>query len=591
MGRNREVRRYKTADKVNATTQVVLIPVFHGALYVRVDKGERWSDVEHLLLFALTNDQHTIGELTQLSRLPASLVSEAIVRLMRAGWVELLETNDQICFQASAGGRLVAQKDSLPGIPREASRTLRFVIDRLTGGIFPSKELPPMKEIKAQQMMASSNPPILLSSTIFDHELPGDIELLANLMLDPDEEFISYNAARSWMDSGWYAKVSVTGQDVEGLPKNGAGRLREVIVVKAGSPSQEPRHVRVSPTTASSDIPSWPLHQVELAKNDIIVGGPEQETLLRTTLENASRRVIIHSTFIHVDKLSNQIEHLKTAVRRGARVDLLWDKPDGDGAWKKWRKCRELLEEHGLNRQVHLHGFPTYSHAKLLFADDGRGQYFAVIGSCNWFYSGFASVEASVRLRSPQIVADCLVLLEKLVGTQGRSISLREDLVTLGYRLKKSAVPNVGLVKARVVWGAQHEQYIRQARDDARRYITVASHRLGGAAETQVLIPAESARRQRPVDVEVYYQQGSGPADDPRVIRELENKYRGAVRIANKDNAHAKFLCWDSDHLLITSLNWLSKDASTHSPVGEVGVYLEGHGLADHLREQYLERL
>lgn len=163
--------------------------------------------------------------------------------------------------------------------------------------------------------------------------------------------------------------------------------------------------------------------------------------------------------------------------------------------------------------------------------------------------------------------------------------------MTLGYRLKKSAVAKAGHVKARLVWGAQHEQYIRQARDDAQRYITVASHRLGGAAETQVLIPAESARRQRPVHVEVYYQQGSGPAEDPRVIRELEDKYRGAVRIATRNKAHAKFLCWDSDHLLITSLNWLSKDASTHGPAGEVGVYLEGQGLADHLREQYLKHL
>lgn len=390
---------------MNAATQVVLIPVFHGALYVRVDKGERWSDIEHLLLIALTNDQYTISELTELGRLPAALVSEAIVRLMRAGWVELLETNDRICFRASAGGRLVVQRDSLPGIPREASRTLRFVIDRLTGAIFPSKELPPMKEIKAQQMMASSNPPILLSPTIFDHELPGDIELLANLMLDPDEEFITYNAARSWMDSGWYAKVSVTGQDVEGLPKVGASHLREIIVAKAGSPSQEPGRRHVSPVMVSSDIPAWSLHEVEFTKDDIFVGGHEQEALLRTTLEHASRRVIIHSTFIQVDKLSNQIEYLKTAVRRGARVDLLWDKPDGNEAGKKLRKCRELLEEHGLNRQVHLHGFPTYSHAKLLFADDGHGEYFAVIGSCNWLYSGFESVEASVRLRSPQLLA------------------------------------------------------------------------------------------------------------------------------------------------------------------------------------------
>lgn len=576
---------------MSTTTQVVLIPVFHGALYVRVDKGERWSDIEHLILVALANDLYTISELTQLSRLPEALVSEAIVRLMRAGWVELFETNDRLCFQASVGGRLVAQRDSLPGIPREAPRTLRFVIDRLTGAIFPSKELPPIKEIKAQQMMSSSNPPILLSPTTFDQELPGDIELLTNLMLDPDEEFISYNAARSWIDSGWYAKVSVTGQDVEGLPKVGASRLREVIVTKAGSPDEEARRNHVSPITASTDIPAWPLHQVELTKDDIIVGGPEQERLLRTTLENARRRVIIHSTFIRLDQLNSQIEYLKTAMRRGARVDLLWDKPDGDGAGKKLRICRELLRQHGINRQVHLHGFPTYSHAKLLFADDGRGNFFAVIGSCNWLYSGFASVEASVRLRSSQIVADCLVLLEKLVGTQGRSSSLREDMVTLGYRLRKSPDAKAGHVKARLVLGAQHEQYIRQARDDARRYVTVASHRLGGAAETQVLIPAESARRQRPVDVDVYYQQASGPAEEPRVIRELENRYRGAVKITNRDKAHAKFLCWDNDHLLITSLNWLSKDASTHSPVGEVGVYLEGQGLAEHLREQYLKHL
>lgn len=99
-------------------------------------KGRPWSPVEHLILQALANDPRTAAKLAEQSALPKRLVIEALIRLMRAGWVELSSQPVGTLFRATVDGRDKAFLDELPNVPKTITRWMTFVIDRVTGMTF-----------------------------------------------------------------------------------------------------------------------------------------------------------------------------------------------------------------------------------------------------------------------------------------------------------------------------------------------------------------------------------------------------------------------------------------------------------------------
>ena len=44
---------------------------------------------------------------------------------------------------------------------------------------------------------------------------------------------------------------------------------------------------------------------------------------------------------------------------------------------------------------------------------------------------------------------------------------------------------------------------------------------------------------------------------------------------------HGKFVAWDSDNLVVTSLNWGSASSDADFPQAEIGVHVEAGGIAD----------
>jgi len=104
----------------------------------------------------------------------------------------------------------------------------------------------------------------------------------------------------------------------------------------------------------------------------------------------------------------------------------------------------------------------------------------------------------------------------------------------------------------------------------------------------QMLIPLATAAQAGATDVSVYYENQSGPAEGEAVLDALVKKYKSSIHLNQVDKAHAKLLCWDDDHVVITSLNWLSKDIDYQKRLSEIGVYLKGSGLASYVKERYL---
>jgi phosphatidylserine/phosphatidylglycerophosphate/cardiolipin synthase-like enzyme len=54
---------------------------------------------------------------------------------------------------------------------------------------------------------------------------------------------------------------------------------------------------------------------------------------------------------------------------------------------------------------------------------------------------------------------------------------------------------------------------------------------------------------------------------------------------------HAKFLLWGNDDVVVSTMNWGSQTGSPDNPLDEIGLHLEGEGLAASLLAKFEEQL
>ncbi len=96
-------------------------------------------------------------------------------------------------------------------------------------------------------------------------------------------------------------------------------------------------------------------------------------------------------------------------------------------------------------------------------------------------------------------------------------------------------------------------------------------------------MPGEVAAEQG-VTVTVLYTMASGPLTN-RDAKALAEDARGngvTLIKAKKIPLHGKFIAWDTDDVVITSMNWASASADPSFPAGEIGVHIHAPGIASH---------
>jgi len=239
------------------------------------------------------------------------------------------------------------------------------------------------------------------------------------------------------------------------------------------------------------------------------------------------------------------------------------------------RTARKELREKGLDSLIVFHPFSTHSHAKIVVADDMQnGGFSALVGSCNWLSSGFRSFDASVRSRDPILVPEVLNVLAKLSrGRDGHWSPLTENLAKLSVSTAKQPPTKGREVSAALMLGAHHGWFIRDARDNAQHRIFVASYRRSEVGSRAVVVPAiAAAQDQRSVSSRIYYNRTSGQMTQSGasdlILASAGDKV--TFRAVHAPRLHAKTLAWDDDSMVVSSLNWLSADASPHRSLEEL---------------------
>jgi hypothetical protein len=228
------------------------------------------------------------------------------------------------------------------------------------------------------------------------------------------------------------------------------------------------------------------------------------------------------------------------------------------------------------------------SHVKCLAADDGQGGAVVVLGSCNWLSSPFRAVEASVELTENRAAAAGLHLLRSIISPLSTASSSIEMLQFTASDLERgqsalSIGADVGErmpVRMTVLHAEDHEQLLRKVAHEAEKRFVCCTNKVGATMVPGLFNPAEIAGH-RLSDVRVYYSRESGPVRRRHVAAHRE-RLNGIVELigVRQPQVHAKILLWGNDDAVVSSMNWGSQSGSSDDPLDEIGLHLEGPGLA-----------
>jgi cardiolipin synthase A/B len=558
----------------------VAFPVLRGKRHFRIEKGRRWSIVEHLLLQAVSDKSASAEALAIRSKLPRRVVVEAFVRLMRATWVEMVSTRTGTEFQATPLGRIQANLDDLPAFPLEQHRWLGFNFDQVTGTVFRGRELRVVHKKDLSPDVIKLNAPNLHAvedmGDIFS-ALEGEDEVIVGIRPSPDK-LVRRFAVVTVRDS----------KKIDGLPLRAPQALYDSIVEAskvAGS---------IAPKVPATPIPEADTSSSRLSggvfrQTDLIVDGVDHRAFLSKTLRHARERVLIHSTFLN-DNSAMFLPDFVQAAANGATVDVFWgqdeDRSKQASSRAEAEKLRLLIRDRGRADAITVHRVTTGSHSKIVVSDDGRGNWFAAVGSCNWLGSAFDSFEVSVKVRDPAFCGRLVRYLATMsMGRDAVWHQLASDITVLGRKIESVARTSERTVPMRILLAPDHAALALEASIRAERRLFVTSHRIGVAGRPIVILPAIAAARQNGITANLYFGKGTDTLSGVAAGKMTMDMGVEGVKIqpVYTPRLHAKLLAWDDNALAVTSQNWLSADPSDNAPLREMGIFIDAPNVADQI--------
>jgi hypothetical protein len=313
----------------------VFIPVYRFAVSYSVSFGRRWTILEHMLLLELVSERSSAAMLAARSGLPERLVVEALINLLRAGWIEVRTSGEGAYFKSTAIGARRAADETLQSVLQRRVNWTSMCLDRLTGSWLRTDDLELTHESDLPEVAFAMKP---IVSTFVRED--GSLRNL--VYLAPDESFEQFEPNLR-APSLFFAKVNFIFGEPE-LPAYASLSLREAI--KEGAPDH-------SGSTSSETFPSSTTISEQardtLTADDLIVGGAEHFALLKDVLErHASRYVVIHSCFLKERTIIDLLPSLELAAKRGLHVDLLWGlnyDPDDLSKSRAVGEARQALEK------------------------------------------------------------------------------------------------------------------------------------------------------------------------------------------------------------------------------------------------------
>lgn len=600
-------------------TIYVKVPFGYGSHKFKILKRINWGAVDHLILQTIASGPATPDSLSKLTNLPKQLVIEILIPLMQAGWVEISNINGTYNFKITNRGLAVATEADLPVNKEPILRTRNFLIDPLTQQCYRVDRKKKQSFIiyrgtKASRILEQYGE-YTAEIKIKDPNYTPEIADIYSCVAYDDEEINGFESCAVKLHYGDSLRYIIARVDSEnkiyGIPDisdelrteilNSAAKKREYIRL-LGSTSKTGSHSslhEISPLEKT-----FPPLQIEAKYVQLLSTPEEHKAHFFNEMQNAHSRLIIHSTFINPDLIEPILEPLIAAARRSVQIDILWGQcePEKEDKISEYKRTLESIERfqtyidsQGLSTQLKFHREPTNSHSKFLISDRKNGEWHTTFGSCNWLSSGFNRIEASIRVIDLQISSIALSIASTLArGQRGLANHLSRDLAVQSAKL--SLLPKLQQgktladpVSVKLLTAPEHHTIAKCASDEAKLEIFVCSHRVSYAGDRPIFTPLKAAIREIPsIKIRIAFGRSSGEMknQDAKMLKDSLEALGFNVIKADDPQIHAKFITWDENNLVVTSLNWLSS-SSKGDYLGELGLHVIGGDYSNQIKDSF----
>lgn len=619
----------------NKNEITVVVPVYWGQHNFVIKKASPWSAIDHLFLQAIVDCPASANLLATKSNLPKQLIIEIMIPMLKVGWVQIHQTNEGYIFEATPAGIKAANLPELPARQKIFPSRRSFIIDphsdkcmRLNEKSKDRRSIRVYGWRRKEDLISLSQPHI---TEITIHRVtrcnPSTDEIF-EVIREHDETVIDISdeeISKSYQQNQRYILATVDENDIiHGLPSNATDELKSYILLAAQKRRQELEENFVQSSTQVAKFNSEYLpapfseHEINESEYDLILGAEQHKNHLFDIIDHAKSRLIIHSTFINPEAqiFSSILEKLILAAKRNVQIDILWGQNDPENQvetaterniaqYKRTIETLNIIKQRiaseALQTVFTIHLEPTQSHAKLIIADHETLGYITTIGSCNWLASSFRRFEASVCIHYPPLVVEALSIMSRLAkGLSRVSTDLSKDLARMAHQVRKqhdgtkSNIPRLTTIK--LIAQDQHHEFVRRARDEAKKKVFLCSHRMSNNQDRPILAPLKTLASQDNSDIEInlYYGTVSGGLQNPEAIKIQSSLTDAGINIMwmnkrmtqNLPEFHAKILSWDNNDVIITSLNWLSAQG-IGDDLNEIGVYIHGSQIAEQVIEAF----
>ncbi|WP_342029934.1 hypothetical protein [Devosia insulae] len=545
-------------------------------------------------MLALDRSPGSIAEVSSALKVPPQVVSATVARLMQFGVVEVRMSPRPVLTTSRIGHDFIRSNKALPERTEDRELNISIIFEPVGHSLLRNRDVKtvPMTRVRPEDHIVEY-PRDAEPET--EESMLQRVGRFMNGTLRPGEWLRGVKTVSSVLERK-YLVIDLEEVRDGVMPIGASPQLVEAL--------QATLRTGVLPVTTVEEPPPSPWVRANFDADHLVVGGDNHVRRFEEIVGAAKADVFVLSTFVATqadEKGGEQRERifkaLEEASRRGVRCHLFF------GTSLERSKHAVAMDElktrlsavRRTRGYVLVHRDSVGSHAKILAADDGQGSAVVSLGSCNWLSSPFSAVEVSAELQGSDAAPLGLDLLRSIISSVSSASRSAETLQFMASDLRRnrrtlvasSETPDEARTRITVLYAHEHERLLRAAAHEASTRFICCTNKVGSTMVPGLFNPAEVAGR-RLDDVRVYYSRQSALVKRRHVAGHRERLLDVVDLIGVRDpQVHAKFLLWDENDIVVSSMNWGSQTGSPDDPLDEVGLYLQGPGVATHLLERF----
>lgn len=607
----------------NITKFTVAFPFKYARAKFSIKKLSDWGVIDYIFLKELSFKSYSLLDLCIYSNLEKQIVIQILLPMMKMGWIDLITSNSDFYFVITELGKRICQNDKLPDKEETYERTRDFLVD-INNNYYGIQKLRLIAETEVRVNELQKSHDNFIKFTLPKCEIYPNYTLMYKAVEFQNEKVIGT------LDDFYYGinDVKYILFDIHYNKKRDQIFFHDDLinqfnpeVKKIISQQKLSEFNSKKPVNKNKGIPKFNFnsnYNFELNSESLqmVLGADDHKKNVLQLIKEAEEYLIIHSTFIGkwcIKNTKNEYTEvfieLKNALKRNVNIYILWGKDEPEDIDDNFEKSKaEIIEieyllnkfndeciHEGILNTINFNNFSkTGSHTKFIITKSSETAKL-LFSSCNFLYTEYLRFEASLLISDNNFIKNFLTIVADISsGKDLHSGSIRSDFIRFSKEISNSTISATDKIKVDLVLKYQHYDYIDLAKNTCRNRLYILSDKLNDVASR----PIADALKNSSFKKYAFYSQRS-----EKFTPEMERKFTKNLatppininlRLHNpkkidengkpaKKN-HSKILAWDNNHLLLTSLNWLSSNASRSSSstdiYHEIGIYVEKRDIA-----------